>query len=47
MRGKPFWCRLGLHRWAVKREPDVEPYFECTRCAKVQVTEAGPINLSG
>ena len=44
MRSKPFRCRLGIHKWVVRREPDVEPYFECARCSKVKVTEL-PLGL--
>lgn len=43
MPGKPFRCRVGMHKWVVRREPDREPYFECARCSKVQVTEVPPI----
>ena len=33
---KPLRCRLGIHKWVVRREPDVAPYHECTRCSKVR-----------
>jgi hypothetical protein len=47
MRGKPLRCRLGMHKWVVRREPDVEPYFECARCSKVQVTALPMIGMGG
>jgi len=47
MQQKSRRCRLGIHKWVVRREPDVEPYFECARCSKVHVTEAHPIDLGG
>jgi hypothetical protein len=47
MRGKPLRCRLGMHTWVVRREPDVEPYFECARCSKVQVTALPMIGMGG
>lgn len=39
MTGKPIRCRLGVHKWVVRREPDVDPYIACARCSKVRVTE--------
>lgn len=47
MRGKPFRCRIGIHRWVVRREPDVPPYHECARCSKVQVVEQKMIGMGG
>ena len=47
MPAKPFRCRLGIHKWVVRREPDTEPYFECARCSKVQVTELPMIGMGG
>jgi hypothetical protein len=47
MRGKPFRCRLGIHKWVLRREPDTEPYFECARCSKVRVTELVMIGGNG
>jgi hypothetical protein len=42
---KPFRCRLGIHKWVVRREPDVAPYHECARCEKVRITEPRLIDL--
>ena len=47
MPSRPFLCRFGIHKWVLRREPDVEPYFECARCSKVQVTKPPMIGMGG
>ena len=31
-----FLCKIGVHKWIHKRNPDGEPYLECERCQKQQ-----------
>ena len=29
-------CRLGLHRWTNRKNPDGEPYVACVRCERIR-----------
>jgi len=31
-----FLCKIGVHKWIHKRNPDGGPYLECERCQKQQ-----------
>ncbi|HEX6365542.1 MAG TPA: hypothetical protein VF000_05305 [Agromyces sp.] len=42
---KSFRCRFGIHKWVVRREPDIAPFHECTRCGKVRVTDPQMIGM--
>jgi hypothetical protein len=45
--GRPLRCRFGIHKWQVHTEPDVDPYFECARCGRMQEVDRGPIEMGG
>jgi hypothetical protein len=40
-------CRLGIKGGHIRREPDVEPYFERTGCRKVRVYPPQTIDMGG
>lgn len=40
-------CLIAIHDWKVHKEPDVEPYFECARCGKMQEWRLGPLHDGG
>jgi hypothetical protein len=35
-------CYLGIHHFVQQRNPDGEPYTECSRCSKYAVTQVIP-----
>lgn len=40
-------CRLGIHKWAVRRDPGVKPYVACTRCQKAKLLDVNLENVAG
>ena len=40
-------CRIGLHKWAVRRDPDVKPYVACKRCNKEKMVDLRPETMAG
>ena len=35
-------CRVGLHKWGVRRDPGVPPYVACRRCHKAKMVDTRP-----
>ena len=44
---RPGLCRIGLHKWGVRRDPDVRPYVACQRCMKAKTLDTRPESLAG
>jgi hypothetical protein len=40
-------CRFGIHKWTVRREPDVTPFHQCLRCGKVRSGDIPASDLGG
>ena len=39
---RPIACRLGIHKWVVRKDPGIEPYAACKRCQKARLVDLGP-----
>lgn len=35
-------CRLGIHKWIVRRDPGIKPYVACKRCQKAKLIDLSP-----
>ena len=40
-------CRIGLHKWVVRHDPDVKPYVACRRCLKEKLVDLRPETMAG
>ena len=44
---KSNWCRVGIHKWVVRREPDIPPYVACAKCDKTKLVDTRPEHIAG
>lgn len=44
---RPLRCRVGMHKWVVRREPGVTPFHQCVRCGKVRSDDIPAGHLGG